>query len=119
VSKLSCGPKISAGAKSRRVNDFGIGDPNQDSTRTVREHLTQTTIQFEPFVDADAVAEFLAVKRKTILDWARSNAIPAHPYGRGKRVVWRFRISEIASHNRRTHSTMAQGSPEIARLGNE
>jgi excisionase family DNA binding protein len=60
----------------------------------------------EPFVDADLAAEFLMVKRKTILDWARSGAIPAHRYGRGKRVVWRFRISELAGADSGSRSTM-------------
>jgi Helix-turn-helix domain len=62
------------------------------------------------------VAEFLSVKRKTILDWTRGGIIPVHPYGRGKRVVWRFRISEIASVNKPVRSTMEDGSPEMARL---
>ncbi len=65
-------------------------------------------------MDADVAAEFLIVKRKTILDWARSGAIPAHPYGRGKRVVWRFRISEIANHRKPAQGTIVSGSPEMA-----
>ena len=52
---------------------------------------------FEPFVDADTIAKLLMVKRKTVLDWARRHVISAHPFGQGKRVVWRFRLSEIAS----------------------
>ncbi len=65
----------------------------------------------EPFVDADAAAEFLMVKRKTILDWARADVIPAHPFGKGKRVVWRFRISEIAGHSKRVKGTMNSAVP--------
>jgi excisionase family DNA binding protein len=61
----------------------------------------------EPFVDADVAAEFLMVKRKTILDWARAGTLPAHRYGRGNRVVWRFRISELAGDNGGARSTMA------------
>lgn len=86
------------------------------NVREVAERFAQCSFQFEPFVDADAVAEFLSVKRKTILDWARAGIIPAHPYGRGKRVVWRFRFSEIASHAKPVRSKMGNGSPEIARL---
>jgi hypothetical protein len=82
----------------------------------VLEISSRRSFAVEPFVDADVVAEFLSVKRKTILDWARAGVIPAHPYGRGKRVVWRFRISEIASHNKPVRGTMDTGSPEIARL---
>lgn len=61
----------------------------------------------EPFVDADVAAAFLMVKRKTILDWARARTIPAHRYGRGRRAVWRFRISELAGDHGGTGSTMA------------
>jgi len=70
----------------------------------------------EPFVDADGVAKFLAMKRKTILDWARRGIIPAHPFGNGKRLVWRFQLSEIASHAVPVQRTIEIGSPEIARL---
>lgn len=72
---------------------------------------SQRSIQFERFVDADVAADFLSVKRKTILDWARAGVVPAHPFGRGKRVVWRFRISEIASHNKRVQGTMDSAVP--------
>jgi hypothetical protein len=77
--------------------------------------FSQRSLNTEPFVDADAAAEFLFVKRKTILDWARSDAIPAHPYGRGRRVVWRFRLSEIANHRKPDQGTIESGSPEMAR----
>jgi excisionase family DNA binding protein len=70
----------------------------------------------EPFVDADLAAEFLSVRRKTILDWARAGSIPAHRYGPGNKAVWRFRIFEIASHGQSAHSTMAPGSPQMARI---
>jgi excisionase family DNA binding protein len=73
-------------------------------------------LEFEPFVDADAVAEFLSVKRKTVLEWARRGAIPAHAWGTGGRKVWRFLISEIASHAKPIQGTIDIGSPEIARL---
>lgn len=67
----------------------------------------------EPFVDADVAAEFLSSKRKTVLDWARSGSIPAHPFGRGKRTEWRFRLSEIASHAKPIQGTISTGSPEM------
>jgi excisionase family DNA binding protein len=84
-------------------------------SQEVLEISSRRFFDVEPFVDADVAAEFLSVKRKTILDWARAGSIPAHRYGRGNKAVWRFRISEIASHGQRTHSTMDTGSPEIAR----
>jgi hypothetical protein len=70
---------------------------------------------FEPFVDADVAAEFISSKRKTILDWARDGSIPAHPFGRGKRTEWRFRLSEIAGHTKPIQGTISTGSPEIVR----
>lgn len=80
------------------------------------EEVSQRFFGVEPFVDAEVVAVFLSVKRKTVLDWARAGDIPTHPYGRGKRTVWRFRISEVAGHTKRVRGTMATGSPEVARL---
>lgn len=71
---------------------------------------------YEPYIDADTVAEFLKVKRKTVLEWARRGALPAHPWGLGRRKLWRFLISEVASHRRPVRGTMDAGSPEIARL---
>lgn len=94
------------------MNERGQQVKSQD----VLEISSRRFFGVEPFVDADGAAEFLAVKRKTILDWARAGVIPARRYGRGNKAVWRFRISEIASHGQSAHSTMAAGSPEIARL---
>jgi excisionase family DNA binding protein len=82
----------------------------------VLEISSQRFFGVDPFADADLAAEFLSVKRKTILDWARAGVIPAHHYGRGNKAVWRFRISEIASHGQSAYSTMGTGSPEMARL---
>jgi excisionase family DNA binding protein len=51
--------------------------------------------QPEPFVDADAVAAFLSIKRRQVLELARSGRIPAHPLLGSRRKVWRFRLSEV------------------------
>lgn len=77
---------------------------------------TNAAFPYERFVDADVAARFLMVKRKTILEWARTGTIPAHRFGRGNRTVWRFRISELASNGDEPKSTMTKGSPEVARL---
>ena len=79
--------------------------------REAPERFAQRSFPCEPFVDADRAAEFLMVKRKTILDWARASVIPAHPFGRGKRVVWRFRISELAGGDRTSQGTMNSAVP--------
>lgn len=62
--------------------------------------------RYESYVDADVAAQFLMVKRKTVLDWARTGTIPAHGFGRGKRVTWRFRLSELAGVNAAPQGTI-------------
>jgi len=55
-------------------------------------------IDVEYFVDADKAAEFLGLdNRRTAVRWARTGIIPGHPLGAGKRKIWRFRLSELAS----------------------
>ena len=49
---------------------------------------------FEPFVDEHAVASFLQITPRRVLELARKGVIPSHPIG-CKRKTWRFRISEI------------------------
>jgi hypothetical protein len=49
----------------------------------------------EPFVDATAVAGFLAITRRQALELARAGKIPAHPLGGGRRRTWRFRLGEV------------------------
>ena len=51
----------------------------------------------EPFVDAVEAAEFLRLRPRRVLELARQGVIPAYPLGQGKRRVWRFRLSELAS----------------------
>ena len=50
---------------------------------------------FEPYVSVDKAAEYLDMKRKTLLRKARENLIPAYPWGDGPRKIWRFKISEL------------------------
>jgi len=52
--------------------------------------------QKEHFVDANALAEHLSVKRRQILEMTRRGIIPGYPLGVGKsRMVWRYKISEV------------------------
>jgi predicted DNA-binding transcriptional regulator AlpA len=51
--------------------------------------------QPEPFVDAEAVAAFLCIKRRQVLELARAGKIPAHPLLGSRRSVWRFKLSEV------------------------
>jgi excisionase family DNA binding protein len=50
---------------------------------------------FEPFVASEIVAEYLSFTPATVKAMARRGEIPAHPFGRGVRKTWRFRMSEI------------------------
>jgi len=52
---------------------------------------------FEPFVDEVAVAQFLKIEGRRVLQMARNQEIPAHPIGKIRRT-WRFRLSEIDAH---------------------
>jgi hypothetical protein len=54
-------------------------------------------MDFEPFVDADAVAEFMGISRRQVMTMSRRGELPAHPIGRGRKT-WRYRISEVAVH---------------------
>jgi Helix-turn-helix domain len=51
--------------------------------------------EIEPYVDADVAANFLAVERATLQAKARKGKVPAHPWGEGRRRMWRFRLSEL------------------------
>ncbi len=62
---------------------------------------------FEPFVDAELVAEHLSIERRQVLALARDGVLPGHPVDpRSKRKDWRFRISEVdAAMQRKPVST--------------
>ena len=49
----------------------------------------------EHFVDANTVAQFLAITRRQVLELARAGKIPAHPLLGSRRKVWRFKLSEV------------------------
>jgi len=75
-------------------------------------HLDYPLIaEIEAFVDAATAAKFLCVKRRRVLQMARSKEIPAHPIGRGRRKQWRFRLSELAQ-------AIRQRVPELAKNAN-
>jgi excisionase family DNA binding protein len=47
------------------------------------------------WLTANEAAEYLKVKPRTILKWAKERRIPAHPLSGSKRVTWRFLKSEL------------------------
>lgn len=50
----------------------------------------------EPYVDADAVANHLHVRRRQVLQLTRAGKLPAHPLDpTAKRKLWRYRMSEV------------------------
>lgn len=54
----------------------------------------------EPFVEANAAADFLRYSSRTVKQMAREGRIPAHPFGAGPRKRWYFLISELAQYLR-------------------
>jgi hypothetical protein len=75
-----------------------------------------TPIQPEPFVDPTRGAAFLSIRPRQLLELARANVVPGYPIGRGKRRVWRFRLSELAaSVTRKVDSRTAAPDSQKAR----
>ena len=54
-------------------------------------------MDFEPFVDADSIAQYMGISRRQVLTMSRRGELPGHPIG-AERRTWRYRISEIAEH---------------------
>jgi hypothetical protein len=53
--------------------------------------------QVEPFVDAQVVAGFLAVRRAEVLKLTREGKIRGYAYRGQQRHVYRYRLSEVSS----------------------
>ena len=64
---------------------------------TLPAHLARSVAAPEPFVDAEQAGRFLSLRPRRVLELARTGTIPAYPLGDGRRRVWRFRLSELAS----------------------
>jgi excisionase family DNA binding protein len=77
-----------------------------------------STESFEHFVDAEVVAEYLSFTPATVKAMARRGEIPAHPFGRGLRKTWRFRMSEIhaffTSSKPVASARVDSGSPSVS-----
>jgi excisionase family DNA binding protein len=48
------------------------------------------TESFEPYISVDKAAQYLDIKRKTLLAKARKGQIPAYLWREGVRNTWRF-----------------------------
>lgn len=63
------------------------------------------------WLTANEAAVYLKIKPRTVLKWAKTGAIPAHPLSGQERVTWRFLRSELdamlalpsAAEDRRLH----------------
>jgi len=61
---------------------------NKKSPKPVRRSILHRHSQLEgpePFVEANAAAEFLSYASRTVKQMAREGRIPAHPFGTGPR----------------------------------
>lgn len=47
------------------------------------------------WLTANEVAQYLKVKPRTILKWAKDGRIPCHPLSGCARITWRFRKAEL------------------------
>lgn len=54
------------------------------------------TARLEPFVDANVVAEFLALRRTEVLKLTRERRIRGYAYRGQQRHVYRYRLSEVS-----------------------
>jgi hypothetical protein len=67
-----------------------------ETPQPVRPILSREARDLEPYVSADAVAAHLSVRRRVVLNLARSGRIPAHPLDpNADKKIWRFKLSEI------------------------
>jgi hypothetical protein len=53
--------------------------------------------RLEPYVDAQVVAEFLAVRRAEVLKLTREGKIRGYAYRGQQRHVYRYRLSEVSA----------------------
>jgi len=77
---------------------WNTNTPKPPRPSILQRHAQSETL--EPFVAADAAAEFLRYSSRTVKQMAREGRIPAHPFGIGPRKRWYFLISELAEHLR-------------------
>ena len=72
-------------------------------------------LPLEPFVDADAVAKFLSLRRPEVLKLTREGIIRGYPYRGQLRHVYRYRLSEVgadfAALRKPARSTISQAAP--------
>jgi hypothetical protein len=56
---------------------------------------SRTSLDFEPFVNADRVAEFLSMPRREVLKLTREGKFTAYPVSGRIRKTFKYRLSEV------------------------
>ncbi len=101
---------VEARPRTSEVRDSSIPSVSVNSTvAPLQEH----------FVDASVAAEYLHCSRKHILRLSRHGVIPAHAISFGRRVTWRYLLSELrawvlGNSVPRTHARSVQSSSRMA-----
>jgi hypothetical protein len=98
-------PEVATGEKT---DQSGETLPSRTAVMTAQgsKQVAETP---EPFVSADEAAQFLSVKRRYLLELARSGIAGAYALGTGrKRKIWVFRLSELAASVARSESSISQ-----------
>lgn len=120
----ACGNRPETGAQQRSNRRFiRVGANLKANGKSFPGQMAETGASsipaFEPYAPPEVVADFLAVERRQVLEWARAGLIPAHPLGHGRRKIWRFLLSEVnaavLSWNSPSRPIMPTGSPPVAR----
>lgn len=77
-------------------------------------HLVETTptppvtSSNEKWLDAEAAGLHLGFSAPTIRKLAAAGRIPGHPYGLGKKTIWRFKLSELDAQQPQTVTSVSQ-----------
>jgi hypothetical protein len=89
--------------EEKREEDLENQKPQRLSSSTAPGKSDDTSIQsavapvtaYEHFVDAEMAAMFLQCSRKHVLRLSRLGVVPAHPISFGRRITWRYLLSEL------------------------
>jgi len=99
--------------------------PKKSNTR-LENHLNTSswkTTTIEPFVDADAVAQFLSLTRREVLKLTRRRTITGYPISGILRKTYKYRLSvvadEMTSFPKSALRTNQIDSPRVSLTGSE
>lgn len=84
-----------ASALAARLREAGSNTPEVRDFSIPSVSVNSTVARLEYFVDASVAAEYLDCSRKHILRLSRQGVIPAHPISFGRRITWRYLLSEL------------------------